>query len=345
MNNSNNEIVMWGLIDNKKVIKNGLGNPPIDYNIHDTLLVIPGQFIRIYPHKISVKSKRELMQAAIFSIENKLAEPLERLHFSVSEDRIAIINKDYLRRCLAEVKNVGFSPKKAAADFDLLSDTTDSFLMCNRVINPGKLGNSVDMGWSEEKKTLTDVKIFKFIDRAIEKNNFLNILQNEFVQKTSLGLPFKELAFIGVLITCFIFIFTFSLAIETRALKKQALDLKVKTEKLYFDATGEKAKGNAALLTRKFISKGSSNSSDFLSLSEILFRSVSKVPGLSINNIRFQNKDKGSELQIQFTYPSFESAEEIEKIISEFGGVLTTGSVREKSGIFIGEASLSEAVL
>ena len=80
-------------------------------------------------------------------------------------------------------------------------------------------------------------------------------------------------------------------------------------------------------------------------MSEILFRSVSKVPGLSINNIRFQNKDKGSELQIQFTYPSFESAEEIEKIISEFGGVLTTGSVREKSGIFIGEASLSEAVL
>ena len=221
MNNSNNEIVMWGLIDNKKVIKNGLGNPPIDYNIHDTLLVIPGQFIRIYPHKISVKSKRELMQAAIFSIENKLAEPLERLHFSVSEDRIAIINKDYLRRCLAEVKNVGFSPKKAAADFDLLSDTTDSFLMCNRVINPGKLGNSVDMGWSEEKKTLNDVKIFKFIDRAIEKNNFLNILQNEFVQKTSLGLPFKELAFIGVLITCFIFIFTFSLAIETRALKSR----------------------------------------------------------------------------------------------------------------------------
>ena len=340
LNSSNDEIGMWGLIDNKKVIDHGQGKPPIAHNIYDTLLVLPGQFIRVYPHKVSIKSKRELAQAVIFSIEDKLAEPLGRLHFSVSEDRIAIISKDYLTRCLVKIKNMGFSPQKAAADFELLSGINGSFLILDRVINTGNFGNAVDSAWSEEKNTIDNIKILKSIDCSLEKDNFLNLLQNEFTQKTASVLPFKKLAFTGLLITCFIFVFISSISMETRALKKQALDLKLKTEKLYFDTTGEKANGKAVLLTRKFISKGSSNSSDFLRLSEILFKSVEDVPGLSVNNIRFQNKN--NELQLQFIYSSFESAGKIEKLVSENGGILTTGGVREKSGILVGEASLRE---
>lgn len=341
LNSSNDEIGMWGLIDNKKVIDHGQGKPPIAHNVYNTLLVLPGQFIRVYPHKVSIKSKRELAQAAIFSIENKIAEPITGLHFIVSEDRIAIINKDYLTRCLVKIKNMGFTPQRAAADFELFTSITGSFLILDRVINPGIFGNAIDSAWSEEKNIIDNIEIFKSIDHSVEKNNFLNLLQNEFAQKTASALPFKKLAFTGSLITCFVFVFISSIPIETRALKKQVSDLKLRTEKLYFDTTGEKANGKAALLTRKFISRGSSNSSDFLHLSEILFRSVDDVPGLSVSNIRFQNKD--NELQIQFIYPSFESAGEIEKFVSEYGGILTTGGVREKSGILVGEASLREA--
>ena len=49
LNSSNDEIGMWGLIDNKKVIDHGQGKPPIAHNVYDTLLVLPWQFIRVYP--------------------------------------------------------------------------------------------------------------------------------------------------------------------------------------------------------------------------------------------------------------------------------------------------------
>ena len=57
-----------------------------------------------------------------------------------------------------------------------------------------------------------------------------------------------------------------------------------------------------------------------------------------VDQLRF-NSDKGT-LQLRLIYPSFDAAARVENAVSQAGGVLTTGGVREQNGAFVGEASL-----
>ena len=324
---------LWGVVDGDRVMSHGRGTPPADNNTKEIVAILSGQSVRIYPHTLQATSKRDRLRAAGFSIEDKIAVPLSRVHIALSDNRIAVMDNDGLTANLAQLKEAGLTPTKAIADFEALAEIEGAISMLGRVVTTGTLGHAVDMGWGDEGKAYPDETLLSAIGARLEKNDTLNILQNEFSPKS-----WRKLAPLGGIAACLGFAALILHGVEARALKLQASELKVQTAQLYADATGQAAPNNPALAATRAMNSGGKDTLAFLRLSQILFSGVEKIEGLSVEQLRYQETQ--NELQLRLVYPSFESAGALETAIREAGGQLTTGGVREQSGRFVGEATL-----
>ena len=60
---------------------------------------------------------------------------------------------------------------------------------------------------------------------------------------------------------------------------------------------------------------------------------------MRVDQMRY-NAEEGV-LRLRLIYPNFDAASRVETAITNAGGVLTTGGVREQGGVFVGEATLS----
>jgi len=328
---------LWGVVDGSRVISHGRNAPPTN-NTREVVAILPGQSLRIYPHELPNTSKRDRLRAAGFSIEDKIAVPLDRVHIALSDDRIAVMDKDELTEQLAQLREAGLSPSKAIADFETLSDIEGDVTLLDRIVTTGRLGHAMDVAWAEEGKAHPDESLLAAMGAKLEQNDTLNILQNEFSPKSNFNFGWRKLAPLGALAACLGIAALFLHGAEARALKLQAADMKTQTAQIYTEATGQAAPSNPALAATRAMKSGGKDNLAFLRLSQILFSGVEQIDGLSVEQLRYQ--DTNNELQLRLVYPSFESAGALENAIRAAGGQLTTGGVREQSGRFVGEATL-----
>ena len=329
---------LWGVVDGDRVMSHGRDAPPANENSKEIVAVLPGQSLRIYPHELPDTSKRDRLRAAGFSIEDKIAVPLDRVHIALSEDRIVVIDKDALSENLAQLKEAGISPTKAIADFEAMEEIEGAVNLLGRVVTTGRLGHAMDAAWADEGKAYPDETILSAIGAKLEKNNTINVLQNGFSAKSGFNFGWRKFAPLGALAACLGIAALFLHGAQARALKLQAADLKTQTAQIYSEATGQAAPANPALAATRAMKSGGKDNLAFLRLSQILFNCVDQIEGLSIEQLRFQ--DDQNQLQLRLIYPSFESAGQLEGAIHAAGGQLTTGGVREQSGQFVGEATL-----
>jgi len=329
---------LWGVVDGARVITHGRGELPANDSSKETVAILSGQSVRVYPHELPATSKRDRLRAAGFSIEDKIAVPLSRVHIALSDDRIAVMDKDELSGNIAQLKDAGISPTKAIADFEALAKIDGVVSLLGRAVTTGPLGHAMDEAWTEEGNAHSDEVILSSIGAKLDQNNTLNILQNGFSPKSGFGFDWRQLAPLGGLAACLGIAALFLHGVEARALKLQAADVKTQTAQIYEDATGQAAPQNPALAVTRVMKSGGKDNLAFLRLSQILFSGVEQIEGLSIEQLRYQ--DTNNELQLRIVYPSFESAGELENAIRAVGGQLTTGGVREQSGQFVGEATL-----
>jgi len=333
---------LWGVVDGNRVVTHGRNAPPANNNAKEIVAVLPGQSVRLYAHELPATSKRDRLRAAGFSVEDKVAVPLSRVHIALSDDRIAVMDKEKLEANLAQLKEAGLSPTKAIADFEALSELDGIVALLDRVVTTGPLGHAMDESWAEESKTYSDETLLAAIGAKLEQNNTLNILQNGFSPKSSFNFGWRKLAPLGGLAACLALTALFLHGAEARALRLQAADLKTQTAQIYTEATGQAAPSNPALSATRALKSGGKDNLAFLRLSQILFSGVEQIEGLSVEQLRYQ--DARNELQLRIIYPSFESAGALEAAIRAAGGQLTTGGVREQSGRFVGEATLRGGV-
>ena len=329
---------LWGLLEGARVIRHGRDTPPVDSNAKAVVAILSGQSVRIYPHELPATSKRDRLRAAGFSIEDKIAVPLDRVHIALSDDRIAVIDKDELAANMAQLKEAGLSPSKAIADFEALADINGDVNLLGRVVTTGPLGHAMDAAWAEDSSAHSDEALLSAIGKRLEQGDTLNILQNEFSPKSNFNFGWRKFAPLSGLAACLGIAALTLHGLEARALKLQAADLKTQTAQIYTEATGQAAPSNPALAATRALKSGGKDTLAFLRLSQILFSGVEQIEGVSVEQLRFQ--DSKTELQLRLVYPSFESAGELENAIRAAGGQLTTGGVREQSGRFVGEATL-----
>ncbi len=328
---------LWGLVEGDRVLRHGRDTPPAA-NVKDVVAILPGQSVRIYPHELPMTSKKDRLRAAGFSIEDKIAVPLDKVHVALSDDRIAVIDKEVFTESLEQLEEVGISPHRAIADFEALSDLDGTINLLDRIVITGPLGHAVDLDWEETGQTYSDKTLLSAIGAKLERADSLNLLQNGFSTKTRFNFGWRQFAPLGGIAAGLGIMALVFYGVEARALKLQAADLKVQTAQLFTQATGQAAPRNPAMAATRAMKSGGKDNLDFLRLSETLFTAVEQIEGLMVEQLRYQ--DAKNELQLRLIYPSFESAGQFENAIRNLGGDLTTGGVREQSGRFIGEATL-----
>ena len=328
---------LWGLVDGDRVLRHGRDTPP-STNVKEIVAILPGQSVRIYPHELPMTSKRDRLRAAGFSIEDKIAVPLDQVHISLSDDRIAVIDKEAFTASLAQLKEASITPSRVITDFEGLSDIDGAVSLLDRIVTTGPLGHAVDIGWDEDGQAYPDETLLAAIGAKLEQGDTLNLLQNGFSAKSGFNFGWRQLAPLGGIAAALGIMTLVFHAADARALKLQAADLKTQTAQLYTDATGQAAPSNPALVATRAMKSGGKDNLDFLRLSQVLFSGVSQVDGLTVEQLRYQ--EGKNELQLRLIYPSFESASQFENAIRSLGGQLTTGGVREQSGRFVGEATL-----
>jgi type II secretory pathway component PulL len=328
---------LWGVVDGNQVISHGRDTPPA-HGPKDIVAVLPGQSVRVYPHDLPVTSKKDRLRAAGFSIEDKISVPLDQVHIALSDDRIAVTDKEELTKSLEQLNELGLKPSKAIADFEALTEIGGNVAMLGRVVTTGALGHTMDAAWAEDGKSYSEETLLAAIGTKLEQSDTLNILQSSFSPKSQFNFGWRKFAPLGALAACLGLAALFLHGAEARALRLQAVDLKTQTAKIYAEATGQAAPSNPALAATRAMKSGGKDNLSFLRLSQILFNGVEQIEGLSVEQLRYQ--DGKDELQLRLVYPSFESASALENAIRNAGGQLTTGGVREQSGRFIGEATL-----
>jgi len=334
---------LWGLVDGDRVMRHGCDTPPASAGVKEVVAVLPGQSLRIYSHELPVTSKRDRLRAAGFSVEDKVAVPLDYVHIALSDDRVAVMDKDELSASMAQLKEAGLSVSKAIADFEALADIDGDVTLLDRIVTTGALGHAVDISWADKEAAETarsypDETLLSAIGKKLEQGETLNILQNGFSPKNSFNIGWRKLAPLGGLAATLGIVALVFYGVEARALKLQAAELKLQTAQIYTEATGQAAPSNPALAATRAMKSGGKDNFAFLRLSQILFGAVEQIDGLTVEQLRYQ--DTTNELQLRLIYPGFESAGKLEKAILASGGQLTTGGVREQSGRFVGEATL-----
>ncbi len=338
---------LWGRVDGTKLLSHGRNAPPAN-DSGEVIAILAGQSVRFYAHELPATSKKDRLRAAGFSIEDKVSEPLGLIHLALDEERIGVIAKSDMQAALDQLSTAGLKPSKAYADFDTLPESMGNVSVLDRIIISGDLGHTLDADWGETFQASTANKISDedfliAIAARLETGEALNLLQNDFAEKTNFGLAgfeldWKRFAGLGGVAACLGLAALVLQGAEARALKLQAADLKTQTAQLYIDATGKSAPANPALTATRALKAGGKDNLEFLKLSQILFEGVDKVGGLSVNQLRYQ--EARHEIQLRLIYPSFESASDFEAAVRAAGGNLKTGGVREQSGEFVGEATL-----
>ena len=301
-------------------------------------IILPGQSVRIFEHELPKMRDNERQSAAGFFVEDKIAASLSDQHVALSgteDNRVGVMGAEKLNTLIQTLFKFGLRPSAAYADFDVFRDAKQSFLIGDRVIYPGPLGHSLDAAWSdtpELEAQLPDALGEILTDHA------LNFLSGRFAPRQSGPIDFTSF-YRAAALALFAGIAGLSLLfVESRAVNQQADYLKEETARIYAEHTGQTAPANPALAVTRALKTKGNQQADFLKLSDILITSIETLDGIIVDSLQF-DKNR-NQLNLRLVYPNFESAGELERAVTQSGGVFRPGGVREQGGRLIGTASL-----
>jgi len=310
--------------------------PALD--VRDPILVLPGQLVRLFETELPKAARKQQRQMARFAREDDIAANAEDVHFALSTDqppKLAVIDTSVMDSLIATLG--ALKPKAAYADYDLLTGER-ALRVIDRAVEPGIA--ALDLDWTDE--TLdepSDADLSAQFAEGLAEGRGLNLLQGEYRTQSKLNIPKGPFIRFGALAASALLALFVWNGVSDRAATAQAEDLRAQTAADYLAATGEKAPPNPGRAAVKSIQAGPVKAADFLDLSNILFSGLSTMEDVRVDQLRFNSKD--GTLRLRLIYPDFDAASRVETAMSQAGGTLKTGGVREQDGAFVGEATLS----
>jgi len=309
-------------------------------------VILSGQSVRIFPHDLPQMRASERIKAAAIFVEDLLAGTSKDHHIvmGVGDDRrLAVISKDRMSTVKEHLSKMGLTANSITADFDALPLHIGTVRLDDRIISAGPNGYTLDKNWaglnasnashSDAPKPRDAYAIIS----ELEIEPAINLAQGEFAALQNFMPNFAGFKRAAVLLVVLGVTWLFWQGAQWRSMTAQADAMKSEASELYFKTVGTRA-NNPALEVTRAIKAGPKSDGDFLSLSSLLFDSLSDIDGIEIDRLQY---DRGSNaLSLRIFYPSFASVSRLEKNITARGGVFESGGVREQSNKMIGEATL-----
>ena len=313
--------------DSLEVLRSGLNGP--------YALVLPGQQVRAFQTDIPDNVRgADRINIARFAHEDRIACDLDDLHIVVGTgDQAQTLMVD---KAVMEVALSDFDPAQIFVDYDLLTGASDSPLrLLDRVVTPGPQGDTVDLDWADGSGVILDdgslaQALFDRVDQA------LNLRSGAYRRRTQIQLGAWRKVAAGLMV-CIGLGVALSWA-EIRAVNAQADHVRMTAEQLYTQATGQAAPDNLARAIR-MNAPTDADPTVFLQLSNHLFAAMAAHPDIAVERLSYDQQE--NRLRLRLIYPGFEAAGALEQTVASRGAVFQTGGVREQSGQFIGDASLS----
>lgn len=304
-------------------------------------VIISGQAVRVFEHALPAMRTRERLSAAGFAIEHKIASPINTQHIVLGrngDSRVGVISHDKMKKIEQALSESGIRPDGIFADFDVFPSKTERIGLEDRVIYPGLLGYTTDRNWGDNDDSYHLLSVLGEIDT----HSALNLRQGDYASRPEILGGRSTWFKVAALLACAGVAWLAFISMEGRALNLQTENVKAKTNALYTQATGNPAPANPALTVTRALKSGSGVEADFLALSDVLFRAVEGSEGIRIDSLQFEGRT--DRLMLKLIYPRFESASDLEKTVSELGGVFQSGGVREQNGKLVGDAILTRSV-
>ncbi len=294
------------------------------------IVVCPGTWMRIFPHSLPEMKSSERLSAAGFFIEEKLAASLSEQHIVLGEgedQRIGVMSQSQIETVLAKFDELNLAPSRLTAEYEAFKPSDGMMTTWHRAIQPGTMGYSLDA------ETEGDNPLSLMPQMGFE--GALNYAQGGY-QRRQKSMPLMQsLTRLAALLAISGVAWLGWQASETRAMNQQTAELKTQAAQLYSDATGKSAPDSPALAVARDLRKTGNVKADFLTLSAHFFDGVSRVDGVIVETVRFN--ERKNQLNIKLIYPGFDSAASLEQIFSTSSGQFESGAVREQNEQLIGE--------
>ncbi len=304
-------------------------------------IIMPGQWARIYPLELPKLRGAERLQAAGFALEDKIAAGLDTQHLvlTAAGDRGAVISKSKMQSVLSAAADAGLQVSGVYVDYDAVlpgpAQKIDGRIVVPHSVTGGSDGYSVDDNFYESADSVEPADPAGL---SLNSDAAINFATGSFAARNSGAFGAASLArAAGFLAVLGVSILGWQI-MQARAAQGQADYLKTQTAAIFTQMTGQAAPPNPALRVTRALKSGGGNKTDFLSLSAILFSALDATPGAQIETLDY---DAGrTQLRVRVLYPDLQTATQMERAAAGLGGTLTTGNLRERSGVMMGDAVL-----
>ncbi|MEP6342664.1 MAG: type II secretion system protein GspL [Maricaulaceae bacterium] len=313
----------------------------------DITLILAGENVRRYQLDLDGLRGRDLRSAIEFELEDRLGGSLSGER--VCQDRkhagdVAVISDDYASRLATLLAQHNITPSRIVVDYEAVG-ADHNLQLGSRLIKGGPDGHVLNETWAG---LLPETPSFEptSAERLFELfQTGLNQTDTPCFDLTSgLGLGSgqdflwtrwaKIAALIGAVLILPLMVDRFA---EARAWQQQARADREVSRTLYHKATGKRPNDVASALSRQL--KNGATQAGFLEMSAVLFTAISQVEDVEVDTMRYDQRQ--NLLQLSIRYPSFEAGAALEQAVTNAGGQLTVGGIRERGDSLIGEASLN----
>jgi len=318
------------------------------------IAVLPGTEIVTKIHTLEGLNEKQRVQAAGFSIEDELAASLDDTHiaFDANSSRMAICAKSRVRDVIDELAEFGVSPDIICADYNCFSDDAN-FEYQGRVISQSGsgLGYTMDTNLAEairdkdqgKPASITPQALLEKIAKSFMAGHEpINLRQGNFAKRSAIGAKrYTRLAALAATLVLGYLAVNLGQGLYY-ANKTKAVNDEIAT--IYADLfpdTEIPANPVIPVIKAQAERKGST-SSDFVTLSALLAKSVEEIDNVEISSLRY-DKARG-QLNLSIIYGSFEDTEKLKTAVRKNGGVFTEGGTRQSGEGLTGDAVLRGGV-
>lgn len=321
-----------------------------DLNFSRLLAIIAGTEIIIKLHTLESLKEKQKIQAAGFSIEDELAASLDDTHiaFDGNASRLAICSKALMIAIDNALRDHCLSADMMCADYDSFQGEARLEYQGRIISRAGSgLGFSVETGLASAvldkgqkiPSTITAQGLLEKIAKSLMAGHVpINLLQGQFANKTSWGHgKFRRLAMLAAGLVVAFLVLNIGQGLyygnKTKSVEKEI-------NQIYAEVFPDKpiSTNPAQDMYRATRALGGVSTTDFVSLSALLAKSIQDVEGVEISSLRY-DKAKG-QLNLSILYGSFEDTEKLKAAVQRYGGIFTEGGTRQSGGGLSGDAIL-----
>jgi len=287
------------------------------------VVVCPGTWFRVFPHSLPEMKSTERLSAAGFSIEEKLAAPIDEQHIVLGtgdDQRVGVVSQDVMETLMARLDAHGIVPSQLLAEYEAFPSDQETQTSWHRSIHPGPMGYSLD-------------------SETMQFEGALNYAKEGYARRRASGFGTRHLmAMAASLAFAFVAWLGWQWA-DARAMTAQADEIRAEAAQLYADATGLPAPPNFRRSIERKIKEGGETSSDFVTLTAMFFEGLKGADQVYVDSLRY-NETRGA-LLVKMIYPGFESANQVETAFQGMPVTFKPGAVRDQKGQLVGEAEIS----